>query len=281
MIHIRQPYIPSSQQAEELPTEVVWLRRATTALLAGLAAVLLVMAIKAIMQLPVFSITRMTVTGVSSYDTQFHNAITLRANVMPNLSGHYFNVNLRAARERFEALPWIRSAAVQRVFPNALAVTLTAHVAVARWGATPSDTETDTDIERLINSFGEIFEASGGQMDTDDLPLLTGPDKQAREALALYQHLQNSLQAKLPKLSITELSHNPQGLWRAKLDNDAVLELGSGNKQDVMRRVERWLRALPEVQQKYDVRGLQSLDLRYADGFAMRMSGVTTRQGTK
>ena len=280
MIHIRQPYVPSSQQARELPTEVVWLRRATWALLALLLAGLLAMALRAITLLPVFSIQRMTVTGASSYDTQFHNALTLRANVLPALSGNYFNVNLRAARERFEALPWVRSATVQRAFPNALAVTLTAHVAVARWGVPSSDADKDTDIERLINNQGEIFEASGGQVDTDDLPLLTGTDKVAGEVLALYQALQTSLLPALPKQTITELGHSPQGLWRAKLSNNAVLELGSGNKTDVMTRVERWLKALPEAQQKYNIASLQSLDLRYPDGFAMRIAGVTTRQNT-
>jgi cell division protein FtsQ len=201
--------------------------------------------------------------------------------VLPALTGNYFNVNLRTAQKRFEALPWIRSATVQRAFPNALAVTLTAHVAVARWEGSANDANKDTDIERLVNAQGEIFEASGGQVDTDDLPLLTGSDKRASEVLALYQSLETSLQTSLLKHTIAELGHSQQGLWRAKLSNNAVLELGSGNKTEVMARVTRWLSVLPEAGQKYNVAALQSLDLRYPDGFAMRIAGVTTRQDTK
>jgi cell division protein FtsQ len=274
MIHIREPYIPSSA-APELPREVVWLRRGTVVLLGLLLATLLLVALRALMLAPWFSIARMTVGGQTAYDTQFHNALTLRANVLPTLTGNYFNVDLRTAQQRFEALPWIRSAVVQRTFPNALAVTLTAHVPVARWGAEAND----ADIERLVNAQGEIFEASGGQMDTDDLPKLSGPDTAAAEVLALHQSLQASLQASMPNQTITELGQSPQGLWRAKLSGGALLELGTGNKQDVMQRVDRWLKTMPEVTQKYNAHALQSLDLRYEGGFAMRLAGVTTRQG--
>ena len=271
MIHIRQPYIPSSQQTSELPLEVVWLRRGTVVLLGVLLAALLAVALRALMLAPWFSIERMVVSG----DTQFHNALTLRANVLPALTGNYFNVDLRTAQQRFEAMPWIRSAVVQRTFPNALAVTLTAHVPAARWGAEAND----ADIERLVNAQGEIFEASGGQMDTDDLPLLSGPDTAAALVLALYQNLQMSLQASMPNQTVTELGQSQQGLWRAKLSSGALLELGTGSKLDVMQRVDRWLTAMPTVAQKYNAHALQSLDLRYQDGFAMRLSGVTTRQG--
>ena len=270
MIHIREPYIPSNASIE-LPRDVVWLRRGTVVLLGLLLAALLVMALRALMLAPWFSIERMTVGG----DTQFHNTLTLRANVLPALTGNYFNVDLRAAQQRFEALPWIRSAVVQRTFPNALAVTLTAHVPVARWGAQTND----ADIERLVNAQGEIFEASGGQMDTDDLPLLSGSDAAATLVLALYQNLQMSLQTSMPNQIVTELGQSQQGLWRAKLSNGAQLELGTGSKLDVMQRVDRWLNAMPAIAKKYNAHALQSLDLRYQDGFAMRLAGVTTRQG--
>lgn len=275
MIHIREPYIPSSQQAPELPREVVWLRRATVLLIGILLAVLLGLALRAFMLAPWFSMTRMTVTGSSSYDTQFHNALTLRANVLPTLTGNYFNVNLNAVRERFEALPWIRAASVQRVFPNGLVVTLTAHVPVARYG----EQTNDEGVERLVNAQGEIFEASGGQIDTDDLPLLTGTLTEADRVLALYKNLQAALQLSLPNQTITELTHTQQGLWNAKLSGGAALELGAGNPADVMQRFVRFQKTLPEVAQKYSTSALQSLDLRYADGFAMRLAGVTTRQG--
>ena len=269
MIHIRQPYIPSSQQTSEVPREVLWLGLATRGLLMVLGIVLLAVALRAFMLAPWFAIQRMTVGG----DTQFHNALTLRANVLPALTGHFFSVDLRTVQQRFEALPWIRSAVVQRTFPNALTVTLTAHVPVARWGAPTND----SDIERLVNAQGEIFEASGGQLDTDDLPLLSGADTASSVVLALYYNLQTTLQASMPHHIVTELGQSPQGLWRAKLSGDATLELGAGHPQDVLQRTQRWLAAMPTVAEKYHAHALQSLDLRYQDGFALRLAGITTR----
>jgi len=269
MIHIREPYIPSSA-APELPREVVWLRRGTVVLLGLLLATLLLVALRALMLAPWFSIARMTVGGQTAYDTQFHNALTLRANVLPALTGNYFNVDLRTAQQRFEALPWIRSAVVQRAFPNTLAVTLTAHVPVAHWGAQAND----ADIERLVNAQGEIFEVSGGQLDTDSLPRLMGPDSTATNVLLLHEQLKTQLIDQ----TIAEVGLSEQGLWHVKLDSGAWLDLGSGEPSDIVQRVERWLKAMPQVTQRYGAHRLQHLDLRYDNGFAMRLAGVTTRQ---
>jgi cell division protein FtsQ len=50
-----------------------------------------------------------------------NNAVTLRANVAPSLTGNFFTVDLGGARKAFEQVPWVR-AAVRREFPNGLRV---------------------------------------------------------------------------------------------------------------------------------------------------------------
>ncbi len=298
MIHIRQPYVPTSQQAPELPREVVWLRRATLALLALLALMALTVALRQVMRLPMFAINTMTVRGESSYDVQFHNAHTLRANVLPTLTGHFFNIDLRALQARFEALPWVHTATVRRVFPNSLAVTLTAHTPVARWVAltalptlpqtlaedslgneSSGERRDDTNLETLLTPQGDIFEASGGQLDTDHLPLLSGPNPAATQVLGLYQQLSARLQTTPEHAKLTSLTLTQQGLWRGRLASGAALELGAGSAAQVMERVERWLGAAPSLSPTYSAHALQSLDLRYPNGFAMRLAGVTTKQG--
>lgn len=79
-------------------------------------------------------------------------------------------------------MPWVRQAVVRRDFPNRLLVQLQEHQAVAYWGA-----EGDS---RLVNSYGEVFDANLGELEKDDLPRLNGPEGQSAQVLAMHRTLQ-------------------------------------------------------------------------------------------
>src|SRR5512133_604067 len=65
---------------------------------------------------PLFAVAAITIQG----DVSHNSAATLRANVMPQLAGNFFTVDLAAARDAFEHVPWVRQAQVRRDFPNRL-----------------------------------------------------------------------------------------------------------------------------------------------------------------
>jgi cell division protein FtsQ len=275
MILNRQAQAPYAAPRHPTPTSVVWLRRATTGLLVLLVVILLYAGLKAIAQSRWFAIEHMALQG----DTQFHGALTVRANVLPQLTGNYFTLDLARAQKSFEALPWIRSATVQRVFPNQLQVRLTAHTPAARWesiGNSDANSE-PVDIERLLNLQGELFEASGGTVDTDALPLLTGPDARAAEMWTTYQQLKTLLAAQ--QMTLSELALSAHNVWQAKLESGASLTLGGGTDAELLARTATWLGQWPAAQSKLNAAGreLQSVDLRYGKGFAVRVAGITTR----
>lgn len=211
-----------------------------------------------------FAVRGITVTG----DVVHNNAVTLRANVAPRLSGTFLTMDLTRARLAFEAVPWVRHAVVRREFPNRLKVQLQEHKAVAYWGA-----ESES---RLLNSFGEVFEANIGEVDQDDLPRLNGPDGQAPQVLAMYQTLQPQFDSMNMALEQIELSG--RGGWRARFDAGAVVELGAGSVDDVLARTQRFLQTLTQVTSRYGRTpdALASADLRHQDGYAIRLAGVTT-----
>ncbi len=64
----------------------------------------------------------------------------------PVAKGGFFNVDVDAVTEAVEALPWVSSASVQRVWPDALHVTVREQVALARWHD-----------HSLVSEQGEIF----------------------------------------------------------------------------------------------------------------------------
>ena len=210
---------------------------------------------------PIFNLSAITIRG----DVVHNNAVTLRANVAPRLAGNFFTVNLAQTRAVFESVPWVRKAVVQRQFPDRLKVVLQEHQAVAYWGP-----EGDT---RLVNSFGEVFEANQAEVESADLPQLNGPSGQTPLVLQAYRQL--SLQFEKLDMPLERLELTGQGSWRARLDNGAVLELGHGSVDDLEGRTQRFIATLSQVSSRYG-RDLESADLRYSNGYALKLKGVTT-----
>src|SRR5665811_1279869 len=113
-----------------VPRDVKLMNLTASVLLLAFALLLVLALAYWAVQHQVFAIRAITVTG----DVSHNNAVTLRANVAPRLSGTFLTLDLTAARRAFEAVPWVRRAVVRREFPNRLKVQLQEHKAVAYWG---------------------------------------------------------------------------------------------------------------------------------------------------
>jgi cell division protein FtsQ len=213
---------------------------------------------------PVFAIRGIVVQG----DTAHNSAATLRANVLPRLRGNFFTVDLQKTREAFEAVPWVRRAVVKRQFPNKLRVQLQENEAEAFWGA---DSES-----RLVNTYGEVFEANPGDVEQDEMPRLVGPEGSAAQVLAMYRGLKPMLE-KLD-LGIDQVALSGRGGWTLTLDSGATVELGRGATEEVLARSQRFAATLTQVTAKYGRRpeALVTADLRHTDGYAVKLRGVTT-----
>ncbi len=247
-----------------VPFDVKLMNMAATALYSGCVVLLLAAGAWWAVRHPVFAIAGITVQG----EVTHNSAPTLRANVAPRLAGNFFTVNLAAARQAFEGVPWVRQAIVRREFPNKLRVQLQEHHAVALWGG--------EDESKLINNFGEVFEANVGDVEQEDLPRLAGPDGQSSQVLAMYQAVKPIFEPL--DLAVQQLTLTPRGNWQAELDNGGALELGRGTTDEVAVRTRRFVQTLTQVTSRYSRRpdALVSADLRHADGYAVRLRGVGT-----
>lgn len=216
-----------------------------------------------VLRQPFFPIAGIKVDG----EVTHNNAVTLRANVAPQLSGNFFTIDLARARAAFESVPWVRSAVVRREFPNKLRVTLTEQVPVANWG--------DESSSKLINGFGDVFEANVAEVD-DSLPRLDGPIEQAGQVLGMYRVLQPQFQPY--DLSIDELTLSSRGSWKVVLDSGAEIELGRGQSEEVTARLQRFLKTVTQVAGQYrrSMADVEGADLRHNDAYALRLRGVTT-----
>lgn len=250
-----------------VPLDVRLMNLTASLLLSGCGCLALAMGAWWLLRYPGFAVSRIVVQG----ELVHNNAVTLRANVAPRLAGNFFTVDLRAARAAFEQLPWVRSAQVRRVYPGSLRVDLQEHEAVAYWGPESGSA--------LVNRQGEVFEANVddvGDVGPGGLPRLQGPDGSASEVLHMHGLLQPLFRPLGLRLQGLELTG--RGGWRATLDNEAVLELGGGTAQELVQRMQRFIRTLAQVAAQYGrrVEALESADLRHVGGYALRLRGVST-----
>ncbi len=247
-----------------LPMDVRLMQWTSVALF-GLAFLLcMASAIGWLLRHPVFSIQGITVKGNVTHS----NVVTLRANVLPQLSGNFFTLNLLQARQAFEQIPWIRSALVRREFPNRLSVTLDEFQPVALWGF-----EGDG---KFLSVEGAIFEVNADDVESDSLPLLKGPESQAKTVLEMYKFLKPML-AKMD-MALDRLELSQRGSWTAQLASGATIELGHGTQQEISDRLQLFFKTLTQVASRYGrtVTSLLSADLGYDNGYALRLRGVST-----
>jgi cell division protein FtsQ len=246
-----------------VPFDVKLMNIVATLLFALCALMLLAASAWWLLRQPFFPLAGIKVDG----DLTHTNAVTLRANVAPRLAGNFFTVDLAKARGAFESVPWVRKAVVRREFPNKLRATLIEHVPVAYWG---DDAES-----RLINGYGEVFDANVAEVD-QPLPRLSGPLEQAGQVLGMYRVLEPLFQPY--DLAIDELTLSARGSWEAQLDTGAVIELGRGQAEEVAARTQRFLSSVRQVAGQYGrtLESVEGADLRHKDAYALRLRGVTT-----
>ncbi|CAB5651934.1 cell division protein FtsQ/DivIB [Comamonas aquatica] len=246
------------------PLDVKLMNVTATAMFGGVAILMLAVVSWWAVRHPAFSIARIVVEG----EMLHNNAVTLRANVAPHLTGNFFTIDLKDAREAFEQVPWVRQAEVRREYPNSLRVILHEHEPQAYWGP-----ETGT---AMVNTMGEVFEANVGEVEREGLPRLSGPEGSAVEVLRMYYALDPVFTA--IGAPVDALTWRDRGSWLVQLDNGASIELGSGKPEEVLQRTQRFVRTLPQITQQYQrtAEALEYADLRYPDGYALRLRGVTT-----
>jgi cell division protein FtsQ len=247
-----------------MPVDVRLMNMTASLLFAGFAALAVLALLGWVLRQPVFALRAIQVQG----DLAHSNALTLRANVAPRLSGTFFTVDLNRTRQAFEAVPWVRKAEVRRDFPNRLKVRLQEHQVLGYWGP-----ESES---RLINTFGEVFEANVDEVEQDSMPRFIGPDGQGSAVLAMYQVVRPLFEDM--DLSVEQMELTGRGSWRVNLDNGAQVELGRGPAEELLPRAQRFLKTLTQVASKYGrtPQSLESADLRYAQGYALRLRGVAT-----
>lgn len=148
-----------------------------------------------------------------------------------------------------EALPWIRSAAVQKQWPASLKVTVTEHEPVAVWNQST-----------VLNSDGLPLERPVAQM---SLAELSGPA--GKPEMVMTQYLQFGQIFQEEGYRVTAVDLKARGAWTITLNLGVKIRLG---EKDVLKRSRRVVKVLNSL--SADVEQIELIDARYPNGAAIR-----------
>jgi cell division protein FtsQ len=259
---------------DDTSSAVRWMNRAAAALALLAVVVWVALVIAWLLHRSAFSWSAIQIEGEVSHNS----AASLRANALPRLSGNFFTLDLSAAQQAFESVPWVRQAVVRRSWPNRLVVSLQEHRAVALWeGEDASEARNSAPRrlggDQLVNSFGEVFQANPGDVEEEKLPTLHGPNGSSRQMLEVLRQIMPVL--KPLSARVQTLTFSGRGSWRVGLNNGAHIELGRGSNAELVERTQRFVATVKPVIERHQ-RPLEFADLRHHDGYVVRLRGVST-----
>lgn len=186
----------------------------------------------------------------------------LEAAIRGELTGTFFTMNLDRARRSLAAVPWVRSVALRRQWPQRLEVTIEEHAPLARWNDAG-----------LVNTEGEPFDADYN----GELPLFEGPNGSAARVTARFNEWSAALRPL--ELALEGIRLSPRGGWRlAARGRDGALAIELGREEPAARLAhfvaayERTIGALERAGTR-----IEHVDLRYPNGFAVRVPGFRER----
>ena len=198
---------------------------------------------------PVFALRELRVVGAPGAVTREQvEAIARR-----DFRGTFFTMDIERLRTSFEKMPWVRKAAVRRQWPDRVDVEIEEHKPFARWGS-----------DALVNTQGEVFKAAYDAV----LPQFSGPTGTAKEVSTQYEVFRRDFAAIGREPVQVHLS--PRRAWQVRLDNGLTVDIG---REQIAPRITRFRAAYAQTIAPLGRRA-DAVDLRYSNGFAVRVPGL-------
>jgi len=238
---------------------------------------------------PMFRVTQLRVAPLDAANFRYVSLQGVQSTIAGKLAGNFFTMDLQRVRALIETAPWVRHAQVQRVWPDALLVTIEEQTPLALWNE-----------DQMLNTWGEAFSANQGELaDNLELAHLFGPANSEPLVVQRYAQLLDWLSPL--GLHVQRLNLSSRHAWSVELTSSDLthslhLELGreeggidpSGTGIDPSQketpsffttRLQRFARAWPQLSQRLNQhppqpnpRQIRRADLRYPNGFAVTLA---------
>ncbi len=174
--------------------------------------------------------------------------------VLARAQGGLASIDLESTQRDFEAMPWVRRAALSRIWPDRLRVELEEHVPAAAWNGTA-----------VLDAHGEVFPIRPWP----GLPRFVAPEGTQKEVARRYVEFTETLASH--GWRIESLRLDARFAWQLNLAGGPVVDLG---RERLDERLRRFIAFYPRaVSQFTDIR---RVDMRYPNGFAVQGGTVAS-----
>lgn len=182
---------------------------------------------------------------------QYLSKEELKAALMPLVTTSIFDADMQQIHATVAKLPWVKSVAVERVWPDTIDIKVHERKAYVRWGQ-----------KGLLTEYGELFMPSNVDQ-FQSLLLVEGPKEQEAKTLEIMEGVRIALEDQ--SLDLAEFSINDREAWTIKLKTGLEIVLGSTGQ---LNKLQRFLDTLPILGQE-KIAAMQVVDLRYPNGYAV------------
>ena len=171
--------------------------------------------------------------------------------VSAQVKAGFFSVDVDAITAAVDALPWVDTVEVRRVWPDTLHVTVNEQVALARWRD-----------QALVNVRGELFYPAAESFPAGMVEL-HGPDNSVANMALQFSVFNRALEQ--TGLNMKRVVLSQRRAWELELNDSITVVLGRG---DMEMRLQRFVQFYPQLLAKAD--NVKRIDMRYTNGFAVQ-----------
>jgi cell division protein FtsQ len=252
---------------------IVWLAcKVAGGVLASLAGLIVTANFRSyLLHAPKFSIGVKEIQGLRHLS---ESEVLMKLNELEEQNRNLFALDLDALRKSVELLPWVKTATVQRVWPDRLTIEVAERMPIAFVRIEGST--------QLVDEDGVFLESKGDGRPGFDFPVLMGLESgfdsellaRNRKRIGLYRRLMSELDENGAGLSrdLSEVHLQDAGSTSIVLNDDTVLvHLGADRFQEKFRR---YLAMSREIKEKY--RLLESVDLRFENQVVVNAANERT-----
>lgn len=182
---------------------------------------------------------------------QYLSKDEIKTALMPLVMTNIFDADMQKIQSTVMQLPWVKNAAVERVWPDAIDIKVQERKAYVRWGE-----------NGLLTENGELFSPANASQ-FQSLLLLQGPKEQEAKTLEIMKGVKTALADQA--LEMTEFSVNDREAWAIKLNTGLQILLGNAGQ---LKKLQRFLSTLSVLRQDR-IAAMEIVDLRYPNGFAV------------
>ncbi len=169
------------------------------------------------------------------------------------------SIDLQKLRNKVIQLPWVKEVQIRKIWPDTLSFSVEEFQAIAQVNQSYL-----TDEGVLIERGSYITSQPVLQLDIDSAHMEKGP-----ELLILLEKLQQ-VQARLAKhqLQVDKVKISENNSWLIQIENKFLIKTG---RKKQLERIEKFVRIYAVIKDK---KLLESIDLRYSNGLAVKFSST-------